>query len=251
LADGRSREYPDPLTTQVAKACRRVLMTPEGKQLSRDLFPYIAQTADLLEHERAQEVIRQSKVTIVATLPEYLYLLGQLPLAPVPHNSIESAFRKLASMAEDTLDITVPYISRKGVTLFTKWLQPGTRRRLRVRVLTLATSPHRKQNTDGLLYLADRYRQTGAEVEIRTPTDAEAKMARAIATMHAKMVIADRKEAFVGTANISWAALRGGFEVGACFEGEAAESLYKLNEWVYARHQVWAPFMSRATDCHS
>jgi phosphatidylserine/phosphatidylglycerophosphate/cardiolipin synthase-like enzyme len=68
----------------------------------------------------------------------------------------------------------------------------------------------------------------------RIPT---AKRTGAIAVMHAKILVADQKRGYLGTANISRAAFLRGFEVGMIVEGRLAKNLCHLNDWVFARHQ--------------
>jgi len=146
---------------------------------------------------------------------------------------------RIARAAQHSLDITIPYISKSGVDILTLGLQHCSRHGLRVRILTLLTSAYQKQNGRGVARLVKRFERAGANVEVRTPTDQQSQQTGAVAVMHAKVLIADRKEGYMGTANISKAGLQRGYELGMIVHGELAERLWCLNDWVYTRHQCW------------
>lgn len=141
--------------------------------------------------------------------------------------------------ARRTLDITIPYISSWGVDVLTLDRNYGRRAGLKVRILSLLTSAHVKQNEVGVLHLAEQFESAGASVEIRSPTDEEAASTGAIAVMHAKVMVADRQIGYLGTGNISKAALERGFELGFMTKGAVALNLWRVNDWVFKGHQIW------------
>jgi len=46
--------------------------------------------------------------------------------------------------------------------------------------------------------------------------------------LHAKIIVADRKKAIVGSANLSWGGMYSNYEIGLLIEGEAAWKLAEI-----------------------
>jgi phosphatidylserine/phosphatidylglycerophosphate/cardiolipin synthase-like enzyme len=197
------------------------------------------EVADLLERQQAAFEARRSETQIVATIPEFLHLARNHALPPIQSDSLEAAMMRVVHSARRTLDLSIPYISNAGVKILMKGLRPGSRRHLRVRILSLLTSEHLEQNSQGVCELAQRFERLGARVEIRSPTDEEALEAGAIAVMHAKIIVADSMYSYLGTANISKGALIRAFEVGVIMKGALAKNLANLIDWIYRGHQPW------------
>jgi phosphatidylserine/phosphatidylglycerophosphate/cardiolipin synthase-like enzyme len=234
-----TRPAVEPHTEEVMQACRNALKSCAPGEPRRGLLHAAGEVAALLEQQKAAYTGRHCEALIVGTIPEFLYRTSQAGLPPINHGSLESEVIRIANAARQHLDITIPYISHSGVDILTVGLKRGSRPGLHLRILSLLTTPHRKQNNMGVHRLMRRFELAGATVDVRSPTDQEASSTGAIAVMHAKVLIADRKLGYLGTANISKAALMRGFEVGVIVEGELAENLWRLNDWVFTRHQRW------------
>ena len=221
----------------VIRACRRVIEELDDPDEAQHILRHVPEVTELLEQQRAASEQEQFAATVVGTIPEYFYDATEDAIPPINHGSLEAEVTRIARSARERLDICVPYVSHSGVDILTAGLTPDSRKGLEVRVLTLATSQYSEQNKPGVIRLIKKFRQAGATVEVRSPTDGEAKRTGAVAVMHAKILVADQKRGYLGTANISRAAFLRGFEVGMIVEGRLAKNLCHLNDWVFTRHQ--------------
>jgi phosphatidylserine/phosphatidylglycerophosphate/cardiolipin synthase-like enzyme len=228
------------VAAHVTQACRRALSECSETQRAA-VLTLAGEMADLLEDQQRASNDRETTIKIVGTLPAFLYLTQQYPAPPISRGSLHNELVRMVRTAKHTIDIVIPYVSRSGVDIFTRGLQPGSLQGLKVRILTLLTGKHIEQNVQGVRRLVARYERAGAQVEVRSPTDKEAQMSGAIAVMHAKAIIVDQRIAYLGTANISLAALMRGFELGTIITGPPVEQLWELLDWVYTRHQLWVP----------
>lgn len=227
-----------PYTEEVLDACARAYRSATERQRSH-ILGCVLEFADLLERQQEEFAANHGMVQIVGTIPEFLHYANQGALPPIPHGSLEARLAEIMHCAQRTLDITIPYISSWGVDVLTLDRNYGRRPGLKVRILSLLTSAHVKQNELGVLHLAEQFESAGASVEIRSPTDEEAASTGAIAVMHAKVMVADRRVGYLGTGNISKAALERGFELGFMTKGAVALSLWQVNDWVLKGHQIW------------
>jgi len=229
----------DAYFNSVADACHDAL-TPCDAEERCHVLRFVPQVAELLDEEREKFLLRASNAELVATFPDFLYDMRQGALPPVNKGSLERGMVEVVQSARHTLEITIPYISRAGVYILTRGLTRNSRRGLNVRILSLLTTPHQVQNTDGVHFLAGRLRWAGADVRIYTPTDAQAKAAGVIALMHAKMIVADGGEqGYLGTANVSRAGMTSGLEVGVIVRRSLGKQLYGLSDWAFRRHHRW------------
>lgn len=223
----------------IADACDDAL-SPCAAEERYHVLRFVPQVAQLLDEEREKFLLQAADAELVATFPDFLYDMRQGALPPVTKGSLEQGMVRVVHSACRTLEITIPYISRAGVNILTRGLTGNSRRGLKVRILSLLTTPHQDQNTDGVHFLASRLRWAGADVRIYTPTDAQAKAAGVIALMHAKMIVADGGEqGYLGTANVSRAGMTSGLEVGVIVRRSLAKQLYRLSDWAFRRHHRW------------
>ena len=229
-----------PYTEEVLDACTRAYHSATEKQRWH-ILGCVLEFADLLQQQQEEFEANHGMVQIIGTIPEFLHYANQGALPPIPHGSLEARLAEIMRSARRTLDITIPYISSWGVDVLTLDRNYGRRPGLKVRILSLLTSAHVKQNEVGVLHLAEQFESAGASVEIRSPTDEEAAATGAIAVMHAKVMVADRRVGYLGTGNISKAALERGFELGFMTKGVVALKLWRVNDWVFKGHQVWRP----------
>lgn len=59
--------------------------------------------------------------------------------------------------------------------------------------------------------------------------------------LHAKVIIADREKAVIGSANLSWGGMVANHEVGVLVEGESVWELAKVMDNLITTSQVWPP----------
>ena len=237
LESGSLQQH-SPYTDEVFEACTRAFASATRKQ-QEYILGCALEFADSLERQLESFQAQQGQAQIVGTIPDFLYLANQGALPPIAHGSLEANLARIMNSAQRSLDITIPYISSWGVDVLTPGLNFGWRPGLRVRILSLLTSAHLKQNELGVLHLAEQFERAGATVEVRSPTDEEAAATGAIAVMHAKVMVADRRVGYLGTGNISKAALERGFELGVVTKGILARNLWQVNDWVFKGHQLW------------
>jgi hypothetical protein len=223
-------------TAEAAQTCKSILQTCGPDEDPCQLLRYVEDSIDLLDRQRAEDRKQQSTIEIVATVPRYLIRIKGRPL-PKFYASLANKVTDIACSTRIQLDITVPYISYSGVEIYTKGLLPYSRRGLKVRVLTQLMTHYLDQNLDGILELNKRFTEAGAEIDIRSPTDAQAAEAGVHALIHNKNTIGDDAAAQV-TANISRAAFREGLEGGVVVRGPAADELREKFDWEFTGHDA-------------
>jgi phosphatidylserine/phosphatidylglycerophosphate/cardiolipin synthase-like enzyme len=229
----------EPHAREVAQACRNALAECASTQERQQILLFVGDAAEALEEQRLAFERERSTVKLVATISDYLHDGPQRSkTCPVLHNSLELAVLRVIRSAQKSLDITFAYISEAGARILIEALGARVLRGLTVRILTLLTSVHLRQNVPGLRMLIEHLQIFAAQVLIFSPNDEQAKEANIIALMHAKSVIADDgTEACLMNANISVGGLKKALEYGVFLRGPKAKDLWALNNWVLAGHQ--------------
>ena len=234
VLQGNTSVQIDSSAVEVMQACRRVLNTVASAEERQYLLCHAGEVAALLEHQRAQDAKRYSTVKVVATVPRYL-IIGSSD--PVPHffGTLTNDVIDIVSTTRSRLDIIVPYISRSGASIYTKGIESAARPGLQVRVLTQLMTHYIEQNFMGILALYRAFTAVGAEVDIRSPTDEQARVSKVLALIHDKKIIGDHLAAQL-TANISRSAFEEGYEGGVVFAGPVVDDMRKQFDWAFNRH---------------
>lgn len=205
-----------------------------GATLTHETVSLAAAAADLLEDELARERAQRTKVRVVMTAPDYIYA-GNRGAADSAlwSGSLLDAIERLIGSAEHNLDIISPFWSEAGAAAILSAIGAGMER-VKVRILTIATGSIGQQNEAGLRMIVGAFRRAGAEADIYSPTAEQIAAARDVPTLiHAKLVVSDRKAAYLGSANFSAGGLSKALELGVVVEGEQAAALASQCDWFF------------------
>lgn len=206
-----------------------------GKAVNEEILGFAAATADLLEEELAHDRAQRTKVKVVMTAPDYMYA-GNRGAADSAlwSGSLLHAIERLIGMAEQRLDIVSPFWSEAGAHAILEGIGSGMKG-VRVRILTIMAGAIGVQNESGLRAIARAFSRAGAEVVVYSPTSEQIEAAREVpALIHAKLVVSDRKAAYLGSANFSAGGLSRALELGVVLEGEQAAFLAAQCDWFFS-----------------
>lgn len=133
--------------------------------------------------------------------------------------AIEPAILELVADATEELHLAV-YLLGDDAGPLVNLLQEAVARGVRVLVVASDLS---RQGREAVRKLEEA-RRAGGDVRIVEFRDHEGGV------LHAKVVVADRRRAVVGSANLTWGGLRGNHEIAVLVEGEPAWRLAALVE---------------------
>lgn len=152
---------------------------------------------------------------LVWTLPEGVACAG------VSSNGYVACARALISSARRTVMLVSPYLEAKGVGLLTTELFEALQRRVEATVLT-----HRAGEAGSLSSAALEELRRGAE---RLPGNLTVySSAFDTVLLHPKLIVADSKDALLGSANITGRALSINFEAGVRLGQRSAEEIERV-----------------------
>jgi len=154
------------------------------------------------------EIYRQLPEGIVATAP-----------VTVPNTRLTlEVLGLIIAASEAEVLVASPYIDRKGVEQLAKPLAALGERDVSVHLLTRETSLQQERRTAGIRHL---FELLGRGLEVRDYH--AAPDGRHVAAVHAKLLMADAKIGYVGSAELRWHSLVSNFEMGYIFhQGRAA-----------------------------
>ncbi|HEP9371378.1 TPA: hypothetical protein VDV55_005178 [Pseudomonas aeruginosa] len=178
-------------------------------------------------HETHLPAITREMIDVVCTLPAWMRLSAKArelcAQDGIWAGSLMQSIHELIDRATESLVIVAPYWSTAGVTMLLRHIQKRDRRRL---VVTICTQPQESLDEDataGICMLVNYLAKDGASVRVVcAPGD------KADSLMHAKLVISDRREAYVGSANFSTRGVDHSVELGLRLEGR---NVSQLNAW--------------------
>lgn len=202
---------------QVARA------SPIGANMASD--PWQAYMLSSHAAETAFYVLKSGIEGVLATMPNE-YRLESLPINDIGSyaDSLVSHLVSLIDYAERELLVVAPYWSEKGVAAIRRSLKPRRRDGLNI---TLITDAHAKpSDVAGVeAFKAIMVNEFGALITHLEPRELDSGR---IPTVHAKVVIADKRRAYVGSANFSQNGLSNSIEVGIAIAGTPA---LQLDHW--------------------
>lgn len=137
----------------------------------------------------------------------------------------EEAFLSLAANAKEHLVVMTPFLDLVGarwlISLFER-TAPEVKRRLILRYLGMPAHPSYPTGYDAI---AAALSEIGVEVFDYALTR---ENANGYETFHAKVVLADRAMAYVGSSNMNKASLEHSMEMGVVVEGKAAQHISRV-----------------------
>jgi len=228
----------DPAAAEVAEVCRYLLHDCGSDEIRRETLCLAIQVAELLDLKKTENARHDLILRFVATIPDYLLLLE--PKLANLYGTLGNSVKDLFSSATTVLYVCMPYMSYSGVRLITQFLESDSRPDLRVCLFTQLTSHCYKQNIRAVVATDKHVRRAGAQLEVRSPTEAQAMSTRTIAPMHLKLIVSKNEladeVAYVGTANMSLAGYKGALEGGVIIKGAGVKPLSRFFELLYYPH---------------
>lgn len=149
--------------------------------------------------------------------------------------SLLVALGQLLGGAKHELVIFSPYWRIEGVRLLMAAAGRSNYREVRVKVFTQPSCRMSNMDREGVTAFVDIFRKGKAEVKILAPRVVDG----AWPFIHAKLMIADRVRAYVGSANFTSSGLDHGVESGVLVEGEAAKSFALWAKALECRCAEW------------
>ena len=206
--------------TSIASICANHQMTADMVSA-----PWSAYSLALHDDEEVFYALRSGVEGLLATIP-IDYRVEALPSQVVgPYaDSLVSHLVSLINFAEEELLVVGPYWSEEGVTELRSRIEVGKKTGLLATVFTAANL--NESNITGLnSFVRILTNDLGAQVRVLAPQRLERGYHPLV---HAKVVVADRKRAYVGSANFSQNGLANSIEMGLGVTGTYA---LRLHEW--------------------
>jgi phosphatidylserine/phosphatidylglycerophosphate/cardiolipin synthase-like enzyme len=140
--------------------------------------------------------------------------------------SIESALEELFREAEQEIVLTV-YSITTGSDLLFEWLEKTLARGVTIKMVVNHLNEQHASAVDKLKRLARQYQHFGLYDFQGNESD-----------LHAKVVVADRKAALVGSSNLSQRGLLGNHELGVFLQGTSARAVASALDRLLASQNV-------------
>lgn len=188
-----------------------IRVTREGLTFEESAIEFHSEIGDFLKEQGTVEAlnkIREESVELVATVP--IRLLSNLVGYDIALT--EDAFRDLILHCERELLIVSPFVEREGVYALRGEFAEAARRGVAVKLLTRDSD-----SAKTFLALYDLFQIFGDHLDSRefhVMARVNSEFYRQIESTHAKLIIVDRREAYLGSAEIRPNALHTNFEIG-------------------------------------
>ncbi len=239
------------MTAAVNAAIRGQPFEGDSEQI-RDLLPPATRTLPSLTcpwdaYQRAHapgNATLRLEVEPLCTLPASIRLTPEVRQVSggtgLWAGSLMSCIHNLMDTAHQELLIMVPYWSVGGVKSLLRHMMRPSMEGVGVTILTRGRD---ELMEDGQLpavdHLVTDFKRRGARVSVFSPTLVEGKRS----LVHAKVVIADRRRAYIGSANFSTSGIEQSLEVGVRLEGRA---VHVWGQWIHTLKDLFDEWEHRA-----
>lgn len=147
--------------------------------------------------------------------------------------STRQALIDIFATARSTVDISVAYIDPFGADFLVPLVVDAADRGVRTRLLLRSGRSDSDQNVPGLSAFARRIVQANAAGRVQMFDLRERDPGLADTGLHTKMVLADARRAYIGSANLTKNGLVRNIEVGVVIQGAVVRSLAAaLQTWL-------------------
>jgi phosphatidylserine/phosphatidylglycerophosphate/cardiolipin synthase-like enzyme len=147
---------------------------------------------------------------------------------------LDHFIRELSASAEARLLIVMPYLSPDGMKALKGVLAAAAQKGVWIRLLTGDLADARGRNRRSLRELIAGPDGAVVRQRLRVLVGSEALSV----FFHAKLVIADGRHGYLGSANLSWRGLSKNFEVGTSLSPIQADSLERLISYFEAQGMI-------------
>ena len=187
---------------------------------ARDFFAAQRTAAKVVAEAGLENYRRTRTVELVATLPAKLALGRDIPGI----GSLDAALRRLIVSASSDVWVVNPFFDHFGAASLEGALIGRAKKGVTIRVIgrdLLSTGGQGRESIEPLGWLARRFEAAGVpdNLQIRDFTKRDSESGRLTYALHSKIVIADSKACYVGSANVTETSLRMNFEVGVILYG--------------------------------
>lgn len=143
---------------------------------------------------------------------------------------------EVINAAEETLYLVCPYWSEMGILGLMRHVTRERMDGLKVVVLTRPREALDTDNLRGVIALTEELRQRGADIVVKSPLRGKDGKAPLV---HAKVIVRDGVQAYLGSANFSLSGMESSFEVGVLLTGPQASGLQAWAEALEAGFEDW------------
>lgn len=150
--------------------------------------------------------------------------------------SLLAALGRLLGSARHDMAIFAPYWRADGVQSLLSTASRNDYSGLRVRLFTQAAYRMGASDQEGVNHFVKKMQSMGAQVQTYAPMDDYNGIAP---FLHAKLMVADAKRAYVGSANFTASGLEHGIEAGVLLTGEPAASFGRWSQAVETICRSW------------
>jgi phosphatidylserine/phosphatidylglycerophosphate/cardiolipin synthase-like enzyme len=181
----------------------------------------------------AREVLRQvqqekqptDQMTLLATRPESLYLSEEARQSIL---SVAVALHRLITSARREIIILNPFFERAGFDRLAAALLAAARRGVGVFIITRQLTDETSPNRQVLKGLMKQAKDEGVVDLFRLAQYQQLEAGRLIVASHAKVLLADSEQAYIGSANLTEYGMDRFFEVGVLLQGAQVRTLKSL-----------------------
>lgn len=179
----------------------------------------VAQTFDV-----AKDEFETGDFEFVCTLPDSdPGFEGRTP-AEYDMRQISSALLDVCRTADDSLLVVSPFLESQGI----EWLQPGIEGAIRRGVDVTIVSRELREGEPNMRALTDLVEIEGGKhgtLRVYDYYEPDPHSEKPLYTLHSKVIVADEREAYIGSANFTNYGLSQNLEVGVILRGEEVTDL--------------------------
>lgn len=208
----------------------------EDSPIELDVDAFTKEVLSSVDHYSREVTEEVANLVLVCSSPtRFLKIIEELGIM-----FTEDVFRSLFSTAQSELLIVSPFMEREGIHAFRGELLEAAKKEVKVKLIT--RSPADKKLA---LALYDLFEIMGELIEVRvyhTEFQMNLEIWRQLESTHAKLIIKDRKEMYIGSAEIRPNALYNNFELGVLIRNNTLvdQALDVFNTFwddpLYAKH---------------
>lgn len=163
------------------------------------------------------------------------FLADQSTYSGIWGGTLLVAIGEILRTAKKELIIFAPYWRVDGIKSLMAAASRESYKDLEIRIFTQSKSRMKYEDKEGLEYLVDSLIKNGAKVKVFAPKPLEIFTPM----LHAKLIISDRKKAYVGSANFTMSGLNYGIEAGVLITGESSQALAAWSTGIEKGCEFW------------
>lgn len=239
MSSTEARALASDITTLVNASLSKVIGTQHNLELAGGMVPEVVRNSSTLSvgwdayrqvHEsQSGGLIRAVPVTVLCTLPPSFRNTSLVRCMAVQTGiwagTLMTEMYELIQTANQEVVIVAPYWSPQGVAGLLRHVTRSDMHGVKVYIITQPAKDLKKEGLDAIQLLRQGLAIKSANVTILSPKREDGKTP----LIHAKTVIRDGIEVYLGSANYSANGVEQSFELGVRLQGPAAQG---VRDWV-------------------